>query len=202
MKEMSNKLESRGAVFLDRDGTLIVDAHFLDDPERIEFLPGAVEAVVRLNDIGIEVIILTNQSGVARGYFDTERVEAVNARLLKLLEERGASVEDIYYCPHHPDGTVEKYRSDCWSRKPNPGMAQQAARDYGIDLGKSFVIGDKMSDVLLAKNINAEGILVRTGEGVETEAQLDDGDVTAVFDTISGAVGYVVLMVGKEKRAK
>ncbi|MCD6501224.1 HAD family hydrolase [bacterium] len=178
-----------GAVFLDRDGTVIVDAHFLGDPERIEFLPGAVEAIKRLNEIGIEVVILTNQSGVAKGYLSIEQVEAVNARLLKLLEERGAKVAGIYYCPHHPEGSVPKYRLDCWNRKPNPGMALQAAKEHGIDLRKSFVVGDKLSDMQLAHNIHAAGILVRTGEGAETESQLAGGE--AVFDTLSNAVGYI-----------
>ncbi len=179
-------------MFLDRDGTIIVDAHFLDDPERIEILPGAAEGIKLLNKAGIPVIILTNQSGVARGYFGREVVESIHDKLCEMLAEHGARVDAIYYCPHHPEGEVEEYRSDCRCRKPGPGMAEDAAREHSIDIRKSFVVGDMASDMELARNIGSKALLVRTGEGLATEREIDNANIDAVFDTLSGAAEYII----------
>jgi len=180
------------AVFLDRDGTVIVDAHFLDDPDRIELLPGAAEGIRLLNEAGLPVVIVTNQSGVARGYFGTDTVEAVNGKLVDILAERGAKIDGIYYCPHHPEGEVPEFSINCRCRKPAPGLAETAAEDFNLDLKKCFVIGDKASDMKMAQHIGSTAILVRTGKGRETEAGLELGDVEAVFDCLTGAAEYVV----------
>ena len=187
-----NEEKGRPAVFLDRDGTIIVDAHFLDDPERIEILPGAVEGIRALNDAGIPVVIATNQSGVARGYFDEETVTAIHERLLDLLAEREAVVDAVYYCPHLTLGSEIEYRKDCRCRKPGPGMALIASRELGLDLSRSYVVGDKPSDLGFGRNIGGKSILVRTGKGKETERSIDSGEIDAAFDTLSGAAEYII----------
>lgn len=159
------------AAFLDRDGTIIRDAHFLDDPDKIEIIPGAVEAVKTLRNAGFEIVVLTNQSGIARGYFGRETVEKINGRMVEMFAEKGAEISAVYYCPHFPGGSVAEYSIGCSCRKPEPGMAIKAAKELGIDLANSIVIGDKASDVKLAKNIGARGYIVRTGVGAQTEAE-------------------------------
>lgn len=182
--------KKRGA-FLDRDGTIIYDAHFLEDESKIELIPGAVESIKSLNNADFEVVVLTNQSGVARGYFGTEVVERINSRVVELFAERGARISAVYYCPHHAEGIVEAFAIDCNCRKPGIGMPVKAADDFNIELSKSIVIGDKASDLQLAKNIGAKALLVRTGKGAETEiasGHLADG----VYDNILDAVRTII----------
>jgi len=196
---MKDKINKKTAVFLDRDGTIIVDAHFLDDPDRIELLPGTVEGIKRFNDEEIPVIILTNQSGVARGLITEEIIEQIHNRLIELLEIRGAKIDRIYYCPHHPEGTIEGFRKDCTCRKPKTGMAVKAAEDMNIDLSSSYVVGDKESDMQLARNINAKAILVRTGKGNDTEQDSSENAYDNVFDTLSGAADFIVRRIRNRK---
>lgn len=148
------------AVFLDRDGTVSLDlpGGYLHKPEDLVLITGAAEAIRRLNELGVKVLIITNQSGVGRGYFKEEDVWKVNTRLEALLAVEGAYIDGIYYCPHHPGDA-------CSCRKPEGGLAIEAAGDHGIDLSRSFVVGDKASDVLLAWGLGARGVLVMTGEG-------------------------------------
>ncbi|RKZ27810.1 D-glycero-beta-D-manno-heptose-1,7-bisphosphate 7-phosphatase, partial [bacterium] len=190
--EPNNASPRKPAVFLDRDGTIIADAHFLDDPAKIELLPGVAEAIKTLNDAKIPVVITTNQSGVARGYFDIETVETIHGRLREILAERGAKIDAIYFCPHHPEGEIAEYRRDCDCRKPKPGMAMKAASEFGLDLNSSFIVGDKKSDIEFARNIGARAILVRTGKGAQTERELRDIEPDAVFDSLPGAAKYIV----------
>ena len=135
------------AVFLDRDGTIIEDVGYLDDCNRIKLLPGAVEAIRLLNKSGYRVIIVTNQAGVAKGYFSEEKLQEINAGLLEAMSGQGAHVDKIYYCPHNIEGSVEEYKKECSWRKPNPGMIEEAAREYDLDIKNSFMIGDKRSDI-------------------------------------------------------
>lgn len=153
---------SRPAVFLDRDGTIIEETGYLSDPGKVALLPGAAEALIRLNKAGFMLVVLTNQSGVARGYFSEEDLAAVNGRLDSALAEKGAAIDAYYYCPHHPDygGMI-----DCDCRKPRTGMADRAAVEHGIDLARSYFVGDKGSDVLLGKNAGGKSVLVLTGFG-------------------------------------
>lgn len=153
------------AVFLDRDGTITTEIGYIHDPDRLELLPGSAEAIRRLNQGGIPVIVVTNQSGVARGYYPEETVQRVNARLLQLLQTQGAEVAGVYYCPHHPtEGTGPLTRS-CDCRKPEPGLLHRARSEHGLDLSRSFVVGDKESDIALARRVGARGIMVLTGYG-------------------------------------
>ncbi|HET8612398.1 MAG TPA: HAD family hydrolase [Sphingomonas sp.] len=148
----------RPAIFLDRDGTLIVEREYLSDPALVELERGAAEGLAKLSAAGLPLVVLTNQSGIARGYFTREQADAVNRRTAELLRARGIIIAGWYLCPHGPaDG--------CSCRKPGAGLAEQAARELGLSLPGSFVIGDKRSDVELADAIGATGILVTTGHG-------------------------------------
>ena len=167
----------REAVFLDRDGTLIEEVYYLSAPEQVRLIPGATDAVRRLNDAGVLVVVVTNQAGVARGYFPESRVGAVHAHLSALLAERGARIDAFAYCPHHPTEGVGAYRIVCECRKPKPGLLLTAARDLGIDLSRSWMIGDKPCDAEAGKAAGCRSILVRTGHGRELPA-----DANAVED--------------------
>jgi D-glycero-D-manno-heptose 1,7-bisphosphate phosphatase len=153
---------SKAAVFLDRDDTIIKDKSYLSDPDEIEILKGAAEAIRLLNSRNIPVIVITNQSGIARGIFDEERLRIIHERLLALLGEQGAKVDAIYYCPHLPEGTVEKYAVACTCRKPNTGMFLQAADDFGLDLSLCFMVGDKPEDIEVIHKVGGKGVFMQT----------------------------------------
>ncbi|EMG36085.1 D-alpha,beta-D-heptose 1,7-bisphosphate phosphatase [Desulfocurvibacter africanus PCS] len=151
-------------VVLDRDGTIIVDKHYLADPDGVELLPGAVEGLARLAGAGLGLIVVTNQSGIGRGYFGEADMHRVNARLSEILAEHGVRIERYYFCPHGPD-------ADCTCRKPCTGLLDQAAQELGLDPKLAFVIGDKVSDIELGRRTGAVSILVRTGKGAACEAK-------------------------------
>ena len=156
------------AVFLDRDGTIIEEKHYLRDPEQVVLIPGAATAISLLAEKGYYIVMVSNQSGVARGYFDEEDVIRVNQRVQELLREHGAAIDAMYYCPHHPDGNIAKYKVDCSCRKPKSGMGIRASQEHDLDLSKSYMIGDKIADVEFARNCGMKnGFLVKTGHGKE-----------------------------------
>ena len=160
------------AVFLDRDGTIIEDTGYPCEIVKIKFLPGVGEAINLVNRSGFRVIVVANQSGVARGYFTEETVEKVNNYIQESLAKQGAFIDKFYYCPHHIEGDIEKYAKECYCRKPNPGMIEEATRDFGIDTKDSFLIGDKMSDIEAGRRAGCRTILLRdkrlTDAGGET----------------------------------
>ncbi len=160
----------RRAVFLDRDGTITEEVGYLRDVDGLRILPGVASAIARLNRAGIQVIVITNQSGVARGYFSEGFIEEVHQKMKSILAMDGASIDGHYYCPHHPEGTVERYRHNCKCRKPEIGMLEQAAREHDLDLPLSFVVGDKYLDVQTGFRAGARSILVLTGYGRELYA--------------------------------
>ena len=169
-----NEFGMKTAVFADRDGTLCEERGYLSDPDGVALLPGAARGVAMLNRAGVAVVVVSNQSGVARGMFGEVQVRAVNARLVELLAEQGARVDGVYYCPHHPRHGAPPYRRECGCRKPAPGMARKAAADLGLDLARCFTVGDKASDVLLARNAGCRaGVLVLTGYGAEQQQALE-----------------------------
>jgi len=151
------------AAFLDRDGTIIEDTGYVGEISKVRFLPGASAGIKLLNDNGFKVIIITNQAGVARGFFTEERVKEINAYIRESLVQEGAMIDEFYYCPHHVEGIIEEYRKDCYYRKPNPGMIEKAVSDFDIDLDESFVIGDKYSDIEAGCRAGCRNILL-TGE--------------------------------------
>lgn len=148
----------RPAVFLDRDGTIAEEVGYLNHVSRFRMFPSAAVAVRRLNDAGFPVIVVTNQSGVGRGYFPESLVHTVNELMTEQLAKSGAKIEAVYYCPHISS-------QNCSCRKPKTGMLERAAREHTLDLRSSFVIGDRYGDVELARNAGARSILVRTGYG-------------------------------------
>jgi D-glycero-D-manno-heptose 1,7-bisphosphate phosphatase len=158
------------AAFIDRDGTLIVEHGFLSDPAGVQPLPGAVEAVRSLNAHGIHVIVVTNQSGVARGFFGEDIVRAVNSQLIDVFAAQGAIIAQVYYCPHYPSPNEPA----CSCRKPARGMIDQATREFDIDLPSSVVIGDRFCDVKLGHGVGIPGVLVLTGYGREEHAAWTD----------------------------
>lgn len=162
------------AVFLDRDGTLIEEKGYLDSPENIILFPFTAEALRLLSENGFMTIIASNQSGIARGYFTAEKVEEINSALSSLLSASGARIDDIYYCPHYPGGTVIEYAIECDCRKPGTGLIRRAADEHGIDLCASFIIGDKMSDILISRELPLRSVLVRTGYGKFDEMNLQE----------------------------
>jgi D,D-heptose 1,7-bisphosphate phosphatase len=171
--------ELRPALFVDRDGTLIIEKDFLSDPEEVQLESGSVEALKRAAQAGLKIVIVSNQSGIARGYFNEGVVEAVNRRLLELLTHEGITVDGLYYCPHYPSGKVAEYAKSCSCRKPAPGMLETAALELHIDLRRSSIVGDKLDDLNLGKTTGCKAILVRTGHGKAAEARLQaDGNYT------------------------
>lgn len=177
---------ARPAIFADRDGTLIVEQDYLADPEGVELIPGAAPALGRLAAAGYALVVITNQSGIARGLFGESDFQAVQARLEELLGAEGVLLDATYHCPHHPDFT-----GPCDCRKPGLGMYRQAEAALGVDLAASIYVGDRVRDVLPALQTGGVGYLVRTGNGAD-EAELAPAgvevidDLTALARIISG----------------
>ena len=181
------------AVFLDRDGTLIEDIGYLRVPGEVAFYPWTVDAVRALNRSGLPVIVITNQSGVARGILTEPMIEDVHRHISSQLEAGGARIDAYYYCPHHPEATVATYRTRCDCRKPGCGMIERAAADLGLDPARSFVVGDKWIDVGAAHAAGARGILVRTGYGADEETgPPPDGPADAIVDNLVEAVSWIL----------
>lgn len=176
-------MTTRPFVLLDRDGTLNVERNYLSDPDQLELIPGVTDALKRLRDLGYGLAVVTNQSGVGRGYFTLEAVDKVHRRLRDLLAEGGASVDAIYLCPHAPD-------QPCDCRKPSPGMARQAEAEFGFDPKQAIVIGDKKADIDLGRAIGATTILVRTGWGADAE-KAGDSSPDAIVDDLPAAVRWI-----------
>ena len=180
----------RPAVFLDRDGTVNVEVHYLSQPEQIELLPTVSETISLLKSRGIPVVIVTNPAGIARGYFPEPRLIAIHDHLRRILAEKNARIDGIYYCPHHPIAGLGEYRKVCDCRKPMPGMLTRAASDLAIDLAGSLLIGDRESDLQAGANAGCQTALVTTGYGIETSAAIDLKSVRAIgiFPTVADAV--------------
>jgi D-glycero-D-manno-heptose 1,7-bisphosphate phosphatase len=155
----------RPAVFLDRDGTINEQMGYINHISRFQMLPGVAAAIRRLNEARIPVVVVTNQSGLARGYFPAELLTAVHEKMVALLAKDGAHVDGIYVCPHHPEAKKEEYRLNCNCRKPKPGLLLLAAAEMGLDLARSVVVGDRWSDLKTAKAVGALPVLVLTGYG-------------------------------------
>jgi D-glycero-D-manno-heptose 1,7-bisphosphate phosphatase len=173
------------AVFLDRDGTIITETGYLNHPDQVELIPRAGAAVKLLNEAGFKVIVITNQAGIAKGLVPENMLPAIHDKLAQLLQQKGAAIDGFYYCPHHPEGTVEQYKISCDCRKPLPGMLLRAAREFSITIADSYVIGDKSCDIELARNAGAKAVMVLTGYGTaelarHREARLAPPDYIAL----------------------
>ncbi len=194
--EMLDHIKLEKAVFLDRDGTVIVDHNYLADPEKIEFIPGALDAIARWKKAGYKIIIVSNQSGVARAFFTIDVVNAVHDRLSRLMWEHNAEPDDILFCPYHPDGDDPDYTGDNICRKPKPGMLEEAAEKYGLDLKRSYMIGDKLSDITCGLAAGCRTILVRTGKGEVAESELSGNEYLQpekIMDTLADSDSFVTL---------
>ena len=163
----------RPVVFLDRDGTLNIEAGYIRDVQNLNLIQGAGEAVKKMNDAGIVCVLTTNQTGPARGYYHESHIHALHERLIKLLAEHGAKLDAIYYCPHlspEEGGKEAPYNIACDCRKPGPGMIERAFREIsGIDRGNCYVVGDKATDIDFARACSCKGILVETGFGLDVQ---------------------------------
>ena len=161
---MQNAL--RPVVFLDRDGTLNEEVGYIRDVSNLVLIEGAGAAIKKLNDAGVATVLVTNQSGVARGYYPEEHIGQLHRRLVGLLAGQGARLDALYYCPHLPEGTVEPFNTVCQCRKPEPGMVSRALAEHrDLDGSRSYVVGDKSTDVELAQKCGSKGVLVTTGFG-------------------------------------
>jgi D-glycero-D-manno-heptose 1,7-bisphosphate phosphatase len=175
----------RRAVFVDRDGTIIREREYLSHPEGVDFLRGAAHGLALLHDAGFAIVIVTNQSGIARGYFTEEAYRAVQDEVVLRLARLGVPVLGSYHCPHHPDFT-----GACECRKPATGLVERAAREHGLDLAASAFIGDRLRDVWAARRFGGIAVLVRTGYG-EQEAR-EAPDWVHVAEDLTGAAGTVL----------
>ena len=178
-------------MFVDRDGTLIEEVGYLDRLDRIDIYPYSVDAVRLLNRAGFAVVVTTNQSGVARGYFDEAVVGAVHDRIAAVFAAGGARIDAFYYCPHHPEAAVARYRQACDCRKPRPGLLQRAARELGLDPRRSFVVGDRSNDVEAGRAVGAATVLLQTGYGADADAATRAA-ATAVADDLIDAVSWIL----------
>ena len=151
---------------MDRDGTLTEEVGYVNHPGRLRLLPRSGAAVRRLNAAGVAVVVVTNQAGIARGYFSPEVLAAVNAAMVSQLKDEGAHVDGVYVCPHHPTEGEPPYRMVCDCRKPRPGLLLRAATELGLDLERSTLVGDKGSDLVAARAVGARSVLVLTGYGL------------------------------------
>jgi len=158
-------MAARSAVFLDRDGTINEQMGYINHISRFVLLPGAAEGIRMLNEAGVPVVVVSNQSGVGRGYFPATLVEEVNGRMKELLARTGAHLDGIYCCPHHSEAKVAELAMKCDCRKPRPGLLEQAAADLDLNLADSYVVGDRFSDLKTAAAVGAKGVMVLTGYG-------------------------------------
>ena len=181
----------RRAVFLDRDGTLLEEGNYVDRLDRLVFFPYSIDAVRALNRAEFVVVVVTNQSGVARGLYTEDFVREAHRHIDQRFKDGGARVDAFYYCPHHPDGSVAALRTDCECRKPKPGQLIRAAEDLDLDLTKSFIVGDRWKDIEAGEAVAVQGILVRTGYGRdEEETHVSRGAV--VVDNLIQAVSWIL----------
>jgi len=179
-------------VFLDRDGTMIRDKHYLSDPEKIEFYDGVLSSLRRLRQSGYQLVLVTNQSGVARGLMTENDVQAVHDRLEQYLADEEIDLLDIYYAPYHPEADDPRYLEGKEFRKPRPGMLKQAGRDHGIDFSASYMIGDKLSDIQAGNRSGCKSILVKTGKGEETVQSEETVPANHIAADFPGAVDWIL----------
>ena len=184
----------RAAAFLDRDGTITSERGYVTRPEDVALIEGAAAAIRELNEAGILAVIISNQSGVARGLMSEEDMAAVHAATESLLSADGARLSGAYYCPNHPDGTVERYTRDATCRKPALGMLELAVRDLDIDVARSTMVGDQVTDVEFANRAGIPAVLVMTGKGAaHLELARERGlSVAAQVSDLGAAVRWII----------
>lgn len=190
----------RVAVFLDRDGTINEELNFIRRPEEVVLIPGAAEAIRTLNRRGFLTCVISNQSGVARGYLTENDLIPIHARLEEELSRSGAHVDRIAYCPHHPTEGVPPYKITCPCRKPATGMLDDAAREMNLDLSRSYVVGDRLTDVEAGKNAGATSVLVLTGYGRQALSELENNGAPqpdCIAEDLTAAVEYIIQLIDR-----
>ncbi|MCX7703372.1 MAG: D-glycero-beta-D-manno-heptose 1,7-bisphosphate 7-phosphatase [Planctomycetota bacterium] len=181
------------AVFLDRDGTFIIDKDYLVRKEDIEFIPGAIDALKLLKENGFGLVICTNQSAIARGMMTEEEYLKIQVYLLDILKKNGIEIDGCYYCPHLKEGSVEKYAIVCECRKPKSGMFERARDELGINMRESYAIGDSLRDMIAVSRLGAKTVLVRTGKGAKAEqVELVERFVDKICDDILEAAKWII----------
>lgn len=190
-------------VFLDRDGTLNVEVDYLRTPDDLHLISGAAQSVRRLNDAGVITCVISNQSGVARGFLTEEDLEPIHAKLRSELFLSGATIDRIYYCPHHPTEGLPPYNVVCACRKPKPGMLLEASREFNIDLKRSYVVDDSVVDMKAGNAVGATTVLVLTGYGKKSADQCKTENVPVGFiaDSINEAVEFILDHLKGEKKS-
>lgn len=194
---------ARTAVFLDRDGTLNNEVDFVRTPEELHLIPGAADAVRRLHEAGLITCLMSNQSGIARGFLTEEMLQLIHAKLTAELAAEGARLDALYYCPHYPEGSVEPYNVTCSCRKPAPGMILRGAAEFGLDLSASFVVGDSAVDVLAGRAAGATSLLVLTGYGRRAlqDERLAGVRIDHVVDDLPAAATRILEILEERRRA-
>ena len=193
------------AVFLDRDGTINEQMGYINHLSRFHLLPGVARAIRQLNGLAIPVVVVTNQSGLARGYFPESLLDEVHAELHDKLALEGAHLDGLYICPHHPEAKEERYRARCNCRKPAPGLLMQAATELGIDLNRSFMVGDRWSDLRCGASVGTRTILVLTGYGRGDAAYIgpkQEVQPDYVAEDLLVAVEWITSQLGSESAQK
>jgi D-glycero-D-manno-heptose 1,7-bisphosphate phosphatase len=188
------KLVKPEAILCDRDGTLIQDCHFLSTPDQIQWIPGVLVALKILKELEIKVLVLTNQSGVARGYFPEKSVEAVNDKMRRDVEAVSGAIADFYFCPHHPKGEIIHYSYDCECRKPKSGMFVQAIREHRLTPAQCWVVGDRMRDLEPGLQLEMKAFLVETGSGMEAQQDLSKSAYVEQVKVISSMPAILSLI--------
>ncbi len=197
---MKKKSDQCRAIFLDRDGTVSYEVGYVNHPSRYDIMPGSAEAIRKINQSDFLAVLVTNQAGVARGYFKEELIMKVHAKLKKLLSEKNAFLDAIYYCPHHPEVGESPYRKNCDCRKPKPGLLQKAEKDLHIDLSRSYIIGDSIKDIETGFRVGMPGVLVLTGYGKgEYEYHSSKWSVRPIHiaDNLTAAVNWILSREGR-----
>ena len=189
------KIKGQAAVFMDRDGTITEEVGYLDSLEKLVIYPQTFAAVRKINENGMKSVVITNQSGVARGIFTEALVAEVHRRIQDALKEMDAHIDAFFYCPHHPTEGEAPYRQLCNCRKPEAGMIITAAKEMAIDLKQSYMIGDTLKDIEAGIKAGAKGVLVRTGYGREQEKELASSPVRPAYiaDDILEAVDWIII---------
>ena len=181
------------AVFLDRDGTINEEVNYLGDPAHLKLTPDAAKAIYLLNSHNIPVIVVTNQAGIARGYFTETQMHLVHQALDLMIAVENAKIDAYYFCPHHPTAGIGDYKITCTCRKPHPGMLYQAAQDLQLDLSKSYLVGDKLTDIQAGNLAGCQTILVETGYGKEeSKTQQDETKPDQISPNLLSAIQWIL----------
>jgi len=193
------------AIFLDRDGVLIEDVHLLTNPGQVRFLEGVPQALRSLQEAGFRLIVISNQTVVARGLVTEQEVYAINAEMEHLLEQAGGPrLDGFYFCPHHPNATLPAYRTACECRKPRPGLLLRAAREHNLNLGASFVVGDRITDIIAGARAGCRTVLIQTGKHlappIETVEPLDNSvQPDYICANLNAAARWILEVRGRDE---